>query len=85
MGVGPENEEIQKMKCRVCGSKLVAMTTDLPFKISERTIVILKQLPIFQCERCSEYLIEDPIFARAEELLSKADVSAELEIIRFAA
>lgn len=73
------------MKCRVCGSKLQATTTDLPFKVTERTIVILKQLPVSQCERCSEYLIKDSIFARVEELLSKADTSAELEIIPFAA
>ncbi|MBI2149853.1 MAG: YgiT-type zinc finger protein [Acidobacteria bacterium] len=73
------------MKCRACGSKLQPTTTDLPFKITERTIVILKQLPIAQCERCSEYSIEDSVFARVEELLSKANTSAELEIIPFAA
>jgi YgiT-type zinc finger domain-containing protein len=73
------------MKCRVCGSNLQPITTDLPFKVTERTIVILKQLPVAQCERCSEYSIEDSIFARVEELLSRANVSAELEIIPFAA
>ena len=73
------------MKCRVCGSNLQPITTDLPFKVTERTIVILKQLPVAQCERCSEYSIEDSVFARVEELLSRANVSAELEIIPFAA
>lgn len=73
------------MKCRVCGSRLEPTTTDLPFKVTERTIVILKQLPVVQCSRCSEYSIEDAIFARVEELLSRADTSAELEIIPFAA
>ena len=73
------------MKCRVCGSKLESITTDLPFKVAERTIVILKRLPVVQCGRCSEYLIEDPIFAKVEELLAKVDTSVELEIIAFAA
>ena len=73
------------MRCRVCGSKLHGTRTDLPFKVTERTIVILKQLPVMQCERCSEYSIEDSIFGRVEELLRKADTSAELEIIPFAA
>ena len=73
------------MKCRVCGGKLNATRTDLPFKVTERTIVILKQLPVRQCDRCSEYSIEDAVFARVEELLRKADISAELEIISFAA
>ena len=85
MGIGPENEEIIEMKCRVCGSNLHPTETDLPFKITERTIVILKQLPVAQCDRCSEYSIEDSVFAKVEELLSKANRSAELEIIPFAA
>ena len=50
------------MKCRVCGNTLCATTTDLPFKVSDRTIVILKHLPIAQCEGCSEYLIADAVF-----------------------
>jgi len=49
------------MKCRVCGSRLQPTTTSLPFKVTERTIVVLKQLPVAQCERCSEYSIEDAI------------------------
>ena len=73
------------MKCRVCGSVLRETTTDLPFKVTEHTIVILKKLPVAQCEACSEYLIEDAVFARVEALLSRADRSAELEIILFAA
>ena len=73
------------MKCRVCGSLLESTTTDLPFKVSDRTIVILKHLPVAQCQGCSEYLIADEVFAKVEELLSKANTSVELEIIPFAA
>ena len=73
------------MKCRVCGSAFGATTTDLPFKVSDRTIVILKHLPVAQCEGCSEYLIADTVLKKVEELLSKVDTSVELEIIPFAA
>ncbi|OFV90997.1 MAG: YgiT-type zinc finger domain-containing protein [Acidobacteria bacterium RIFCSPLOWO2_12_FULL_65_11] len=73
------------MKCRTCGGTLSPTTTDLPFKVSERTIVILKQLPVAQCRSCSEYLIEDSVFAKVEKLLSGVDTSVELEIIPFAA
>ena len=73
------------MKCRMCGSTLRATTTDLPFKVSDRTIVILKDLPIAQCEGCTEYLIADAVFAKVEGLLSNVDPSVELEIIPFAA
>ena len=73
------------MKCRVCASQLRSMRTNLPFKISERTIVIIKDLPVLQCDRCAEYSMDDPTFAQVEELLSRADKTAELEIVPFAA
>jgi YgiT-type zinc finger domain-containing protein len=73
------------MKCRICGSMLHATTTDLPFKLSDRTIVILKQLPVMQCEACSEYLIADAVLRKVDELLSQVNTSVELEIIAFAA
>lgn len=73
------------MKCRVCAGTLEAIRTDLPFKVSDRTIVIVKDLPVYQCERCSEYSMDDPTFARVEEMLARTDRAAELEIIPFAA
>ena len=73
------------MKCRICGAAQQPTTTDLPFKTGDRSIVILKSLPVFQCERCSEYSIEDPTFQRVEEILARVDSGAELEIIPFAA
>lgn len=73
------------MKCRVCGAKLRSTTTDLPFKLSERTIVILKGLPVAQCEGCNEYLIADAVLATVDQLCAKVDRSTELEIIPFAA
>ncbi|MBI3934887.1 MAG: YgiT-type zinc finger protein [Acidobacteria bacterium] len=73
------------MKCTVCGAEMRATTSDLPFKTTEQTIVILKGLPVSQCENCAEYLIEDAVLARVEEILATIDGSAELEIIRYAA
>ena len=73
------------MKCTVCGARMRAITTDLPLKLSEERIVILKQLPVLQCEACREYLIEDPVMARIDTLLARADSAAELEVIRYAA
>ena len=73
------------MKCHVCGSKLQPLVTDLPFKVSTTTIVILKDLPVLQCESCSEYFLDDLVMGRVEEILDKVDSAAELEIIRYAA
>lgn len=72
------------IKCRVCGGTLRATTTDLPFKVTERTIVVLKRVPVAQCDRCPEYLIADDVFASVEEFLAKANRDAELEIVPFA-
>jgi len=73
------------MKCTVCGAKMHAITTDLPFKVTDVRIVILKQLPVLQCDACREYLIEDPVMERIDTLLASADTTAELEVIRYAA
>ena len=73
------------MKCTVCGARMNAMSTDLPFKLSDDRIVILKQLPVLQCEACCEYLIEDAVLARIDILLARGDSTAELEVIRYAA
>ena len=73
------------MKCHVCGSKLKPITTDLPFKANEKSIVIMKNLPLFQCESCSEYLLEDPVLKRVEGIIQNVDNAAELEVIKYAA
>jgi YgiT-type zinc finger domain-containing protein len=48
------------MKCHVCGSRLRPLVTDLPFKVSETTIVVLKGLPVLQCENCIECVSRIP-------------------------
>ena len=73
------------MKCTVCGARMSPAATDLPFKLSEERIVILKQLPVLQCMSCREYLIEDAVMARIETLLTHTDRTAELEVLRYAA
>ena len=73
------------MKCQVCGSDMQPLITDFPFKVGEKSIVIIKDLPVLQCENCREYLIEDPVMERGEEILERTDGNTELEIVRFAA
>ena len=73
------------MKCAVCGSEMRPVKSDLPFKTTEQTIVILKGLPLLQCENCAQYLIEDAVLGRLDEILATVDGAAELEIIRYAA
>jgi YgiT-type zinc finger domain-containing protein len=72
------------MRCTVCGAELTATNTDLPFKVQETSIVILKNLPVVQCVNCPEYL-EDSVLSRVDEILARADSEAEVEIICYAA
>ncbi|MHB1748368.1 MAG: type II toxin-antitoxin system MqsA family antitoxin [Leptospirillum sp.] len=73
------------MKCYLCGGTMESEISDMPFKLSSKTIVILKELPVLQCNNCGEYAIEDSIMEKVEALLSRVDQEAELEIVRFAA
>ena len=47
--------------------------------------MLLKDLPVFQCENCVESAIEDPVMERVDSLLEKVDQAAVLEIVQFVA
>ena len=73
------------MKCTVCGSNMTAVVSDLPLKTSDHTIIILKGVPVLQCGNCGEYLIDDSVMSRIDEILGTVVGAAELEVIRYAA
>lgn len=73
------------MICHVCGSGMEDKVTDLPFKVRDSSIVIIKGLPVTQCSNCAEYLLKDDIMARVERILATVDESAELEVVHYAA
>jgi YgiT-type zinc finger domain-containing protein len=73
------------MKCHVCGGVLEPVITDLPFKLSHRAIVVIRDLPVLQCGACRDYLLEDPVMSRVDEILAGIAEGAELEVVRFAA
>ena len=73
------------MRCGVCGGLLARVRTDLPFKVRDTGIVILKGLPILQCGHCPQYLIEDTVLAKVDEILARVADGTELEIVRYAA
>jgi len=72
------------MICHKCGGELDNLITNLPFKISYDSIVIIKGLPVLQCRNCSEYLIEDAVMEKVDSILSKIDKTAELEVLSYA-
>jgi YgiT-type zinc finger domain-containing protein len=73
------------MKCRVRGGLLEHRVTDLPFKIGDSSIVVMKALPVLQCRQYGEIEVADQTLRQVDEVLAGVDASAELGVIRFAA
>lgn len=73
------------MKCHVCGGQMHETVGDLPFKLDQRRIVIVRDVPFLQCDTCREHMLADPVMAEVERTLAQTDRDAELEIVRFAA
>ncbi|MCY4579186.1 MAG: type II toxin-antitoxin system MqsA family antitoxin [Chloroflexi bacterium] len=72
------------MMCQVCGSKTASVVTDMPFKVSSTSIVIVRQMPVDQCSNCGQYLIDDPVIERVESIIKEVDSGTELEIVQYA-
>jgi YgiT-type zinc finger domain-containing protein len=72
------------MICHNCGGSLKNLMTNLPFKLSNDCIVIIKGLPVLQCQTCYEYVVEDEIMGKVDNILSKIDTTTELEILSYA-
>lgn len=73
------------MRCRICGGAMEKRVTDLPFKINDTSIVIVRALPVLQCRQCGETELENSTMLQVDRLLTAVDRSAELEVIRYAA
>lgn len=73
------------MSCRNCGGNLENTITELPFKVGSSSIVIIKKLPVIQCQNCSEYLLEDHVMEKVDIILNGIDRDVELEILTYAA
>ena len=73
------------MNCQVCGGLMQAKFTDIPFKLDQHNIRIIKDLPVQECGQCGETLIEDYVMEEIEPLLGKEKHLSELEVMRYAA
>ena len=73
------------MRCRICGGQMESRVTDLPFKIGDSAIVILRSLPVFQCRQCGDTELEQKTMQRVDQLLASVDKAAQLEVILYAA
>lgn len=73
------------MNCTMCGSLMEPIQTDLPFKLNNRRILVVKDLPVYQCRSCGEFMLSDQVMEALDRLIEATDKNAELEIRRYAA
>jgi YgiT-type zinc finger domain-containing protein len=69
--------------CRICQGRLQSRITDVPFKIADAAIAILKSLPVLQCRQCGAIELERETVNRLDQILAAVDGSAELKVIRY--
>jgi len=73
-----------RLRCRSCGGLLGSRVTDLPFKIGDTSIVILKSLPVLECRQCGDTELERATRLRVDQLLAAVGGSVELKVVRYA-
>ena len=73
------------MKCHNCGGEFENITTDLPFKTGTHSIIIIKDLPVMQCDNCSEFIIEDLVMGKVDRIIDMTEKNVEVEVLRYAA
>ena len=72
------------MICHNCGNSLENITTNVPFNLNGDCIVIIKRLPVLQCQNCYEYVIEDEVLEKVDMILNEMDTKSELEVLSYA-
>ncbi|HEY1219264.1 MAG: YgiT-type zinc finger protein [Bryobacteraceae bacterium] len=83
--VPPDTQPFVPLARVGAGGLLESRVTDLPFKVGDSSIVILRSLPVLECRQCGDTELEQATMPRVDQLLAAVDGSAELEVIRCAA
>ena len=72
------------MKCHQCGGSIQKVVADLPFKTKNMATIIIRGLPVLQCDSCREYELEDETMKYVDQKLKTMNNATELEILRYA-
>ncbi len=78
----PEKTETD-MKCHMCGGGMRSIRTDLPFKLDEHRIIVVKCVPVEQCNFCGEYVLRDLTMQSLDLLIASMDNNVELEVRKY--
>ena len=61
----------------------VRRTLDLPFRLGDSAIMIVKSLPALECDQCGDTELENQVMTQVDRLLAKDEPPSE--VVRFAA
>lgn len=59
------------MLCPLCKGKMEKGVVNLPYRLSEKKLVVLVDVPALVCEQCGDEYIEINVVRKTEKLLEK--------------
>jgi len=78
------NMEVNAMKCHVCGTSMTRGLSDLPFRVNQSVIIILRDLPLMECTECDAYAFEEKVMERVHEIVERLDSPSHLDAVLYA-
>jgi YgiT-type zinc finger domain-containing protein len=61
------------MRCPLCkGEMAKGRKTNLPYELSDESVIIVKNVPAIICSQCGNVFIEADILSKVEKILDKA-------------
>lgn len=61
------------MRCPLCKGEMAKKgRTNLPYELSDESIIIVKNVPAIICSQCGDVFIEADILSKVEKILDKA-------------
>ena len=73
------------MKCHVCGNSMTRVASDLPFRVNRSVMIILRDLPLMECNECGAYAFEERVMERVHEIVERLKSPSHLEAVLYAA
>lgn len=73
------------MKCHVCGTSMIRVVSELPFRVNRSVMIILRDLPLMECSECGAYALEAMVMERVHEIVERLDSPSHLDAVLYPA
>lgn len=72
------------MKCHVCGTSMTRVVSELPFRVNQSVMIILRDLPLLECTECGAYAFEEKVMERVHEIVERLHCPSHLDAVLYA-